>query len=127
MVEHHAAAAASSGEAIPRPRIERHAVADLASSGEPRFANLKLPPKVWWPPTLEEAQALVRYTGEQPQDCSKRLCLEKDLLMWRDVCALITEIAAHGEADDDDRRAADALLVVEQLWLRSGAIAPVKL
>ena len=89
MVEHHATAAAASGEAIPRPRIERHAAA-AASSGETKFANLLLPPKLWSPPTLEEAEELVRYTGEQPPDYSKRLC----------------------------RRAADALHVVEQLWLR---------
>ena len=100
--------------------MKRHA----ASSGGTGIDLTDEEPSLWAPPTLQEAEAAVRYTGDQPPDYEERLDMLRDLRVWRDVKRFITAIGEEGDDDDDDRRAKAALHVVEQQWLREWLYLP---
>ena len=80
-------------------------------------------PSLWAPPTLQKAEAAVRYTGDQPPDYEERLDMLRDLRVWRDVKRFITAIGEEG-CDDDAQKAKAALHVVEQQWLREWLYLP---
>ena len=72
--------------------MKRHA----ASSGGTGIDLTDEEPSLWAPPTLQKAEAAVRYTGDQPPDYEERLDMLRDLRVWRDVSRFIIAIGEEG-------------------------------
>ena len=81
-------------------------------------------PSLWAPPTLQKAEAAVRYTGDQPPDYEERLDMLRDLRVWRDVKRFITAIGEDGVrrrcAEGKGRAACGRAAVASRVALSTG-------